>query len=342
MIQSNQELRDRDRTVQIALASDQNYFCGLLVTAVSIAEHADANVTLAFTILDGGIREDSWQQLLSSILHYHPNSTVRRVAVNEQLFGGYPTWGSFSSRMIYARFLLPDILSLSDFVLYCDVDFLWRGDVSELWQKRSDRYAMIGAKDMERRKTGDVVEQQIGEWFAARNLPINPRDYICSGIILFNLALMRREESYQQLMTFIRDHPDSNYPDQDALNSVFYGRVGIVDGQWQFFSRDLSATNLNSALAIHYAGDTPWARFGLWCFGLTDVRLLWFEYYAKICNKSVWGALREFYSSCEILVRRLVYKLAVMPVVRSIYFALLTLTGRGAYVVELQRLRKLN
>lgn len=40
--------------IDIALASDGGYFCGLFVTACCIAKHADKAANLRFNILDGG------------------------------------------------------------------------------------------------------------------------------------------------------------------------------------------------------------------------------------------------------------------------------------------------
>ena len=48
----------KDDSIVVALAADQNYYKGLLVTACSMARHANNDCLITWVILDGGISPD--------------------------------------------------------------------------------------------------------------------------------------------------------------------------------------------------------------------------------------------------------------------------------------------
>ncbi len=117
--------------VDIALAADAGYYCGLFVAACSIAKYADEAAILRFNILDGGISNEDWWLLLDKVMALHQKSEFNRILVNDELFKDYPAW--HGNKMAYARLMLPDVLPDVDWCIYCDVDFLWMKDVAKLW-----------------------------------------------------------------------------------------------------------------------------------------------------------------------------------------------------------------
>ena len=72
-----------EQPIEIALAADGGYFCGLLVTACSIAKYADKSVALRFHILDGGISESDWHFLVEIVTRYHKGSSFNKILVDE-------------------------------------------------------------------------------------------------------------------------------------------------------------------------------------------------------------------------------------------------------------------
>lgn len=51
-----------------------------------------------------------------------------------------------STEFTYTRFLVPALAGYRGWALFCDCDFLWLADVSELWQMIDDRYALMCVK----------------------------------------------------------------------------------------------------------------------------------------------------------------------------------------------------
>ena len=50
--------------IEIALASNEGYVCGLVVTAGSIALNANRSVSLHFNILDCGIKDATYEDVV--------------------------------------------------------------------------------------------------------------------------------------------------------------------------------------------------------------------------------------------------------------------------------------
>lgn len=78
-----------------------------------------------------------------------------------------------SSRMTYARLMLPRLLSNYNYVLYVDVDVLWIEDVWELWNIRQS----IGLFGCVREPSARTVEME-RRWFTENGMPFDESRYL--------------------------------------------------------------------------------------------------------------------------------------------------------------------
>ena len=218
--------------IDIALAADAGYFCGLFVTACSIAKYASKDVVLRFNILDGGIGDEDWALLKSKVGEFHKEVEFRQLLVDDAMFADYPAW--HGNKMAYARLMLPEVLPEVDWCVYCDVDFLWMRDIAELWKERDDKYAFIGTKD-----GADWTLKREQVWFEKHGYPFDSEKYFCSGLCFFNLKAFREQGLVGKIAEILRLHSDIQYPDQAALNIVTFGRTKIVDKSWQQFHQGI-------------------------------------------------------------------------------------------------------
>lgn len=310
--------------IEIALASDANYFPGLLVTATSLARHASRDVVLCFNILDGGLRSGDLTFLKKRLSIEHPHVQLRTFPVDAARFEAFPEWTG-GSRMAYARLLISELLTDLDFVLYCDVDFLWTADVSELWSLR-DRDCVLCACADGWRMT--LNREQV--WFAQWGFAFDSAKYFCTGLLLVNLNLWRDGNYGRRAMDFLHEHPDVQFVDQTALNAVV-SSVSLLPRKWGRFSREIKSREVSQAWAIHYAGCAPWHSNWLAC-PITPADNAWYAFYGGLTGLSAEAARKKFISESEFLKRRTVYWLVRMPCVRPLFFLLLRLAGRGIYV----------
>lgn len=313
--------------IEIALASDGNYFPGLLVTAVSLAQHASREVVLTFNVLDGGIGDEKLLFLRKKIQEAHPRSSFRIFPVDEARFSDFPEWTG-GSRMTYARLLMAELLTDLDFVLYCDVDFLWTADVAELWTMRDVNHVLQACADG---WVGTLEKESA--WFAERGLKFVPSRYICAGLLLVNLGLWRQGGYGRKTMDFLHEHTDVLFVDQSAINAVV-DNYALLPRKWGRFSREITAKELPGSWAIHFAGGAPWCS-NWWTSLMTPADFFWYRCYADLIGCSARMARRSFISDREFFKRRLAYVLVHTPCIRTLFFCFLWLVGRGLYIPSL-------
>lgn len=318
-------------TIQLALASDANYFPGLLVTAVSIARHASQDVSLVFNVLDGGIGDANLAFLRDRLGQAHPSISVRTYPVETAQFTEFPEWTS-GSRMAYARLLMAELLQEEQFVLYCDVDFLWTADAAELWALRSQDYVLQACAD----GWCSTLDREAA-WFALRGLAFDAKRYVCSGLLLVNLNRWREEKLGRKIMDFLHEHTDVLFVDQTAINAVV-ANIGLLPSKWGRFSREISARDLRGSWAIHYAGGAPWCA-NWWTSYITPSDILWYRVYGELVGRSARAVRKGFLAPWEYAKRRITYFLVHIPIIRTLFFVLLKLSGRGIYVPMLRGCR---
>ena len=110
------------KKIEIALASENNYFCGLLVTGASIAHFAAPDAELNFTILDNGISDINFSFFEDSITSQHKKSTIHRLKMSENDMSSFPDW--HGNKATYARLKLPELLS-EDITHVMSISYGW-------------------------------------------------------------------------------------------------------------------------------------------------------------------------------------------------------------------------
>ena len=281
--------------IDIALAADAGYFCGLFVTACSIAKYASEDVVLRFNILDGGIRDEDFALLEKVVGKYHEKSEFRRFAITGEMFKDCLLW--HGNHMTYARLLLPDLLDDVDYCVYCDVDFLWMRDISELWAERREDVALISTWDGAK-STWDVD----GGWLREHGFDFSPDDYFCAGLTFFNLKYFREHALHKQCFEFLKLKPPFN--DQTVLYIATKGKTKLVSLCWQRIHQYITSNMIAEGAVIHYAGAIPWKAPKGAVALLRDLDLLWHRMNAEARGISVWRSLRTYMSAGSIIYHR--------------------------------------
>lgn len=310
--------------IHIALASDQGFYCGLRVTASSMAQYASKDVTLCFHVLDGGIKDEAFAEFRQGLSELHPSVRVIRHCVDEDSFKDCPQYAG--SRLTYARLLLPTLLPDVRHVLYCDCDFLWRADVAELWKEKDDSIILQSARD-----GFAETERREGEWFARNGYEFCAEKYFCAGLSFYNLELFREEGIAAKAFEFLNRHQDVNCADQSAMNAILYGRVRLLPRKWQTFTCLLTHADLKEPVVLHYADELPWKRLGRRL--LTDPVMLWHRYNDTLLGTK-GGSLALYFSLPEIIIKRTLDRLLQLAAFKECFYFVLRRTGRGSYCGE--------
>ena len=311
--------------IELALASDNGAYCGLLVAACTAASCADKDAELVFHILDGGIDDDDFSFLEKCLSKCHANARVDRIRVSQDAFAGFPSF--HGSKMTYARLLLPRILSDVKRVIYFDTDFYWRADVVELWNESVDVVSLAATPDQY--PHGVANERR---WFGRNGVPFPEGRYFCAGICVINLDRWRADAIMDRSLEFLRSHPTVECADQTVLNAILpTGDVRLLPVRWGRFVRPMTPAEFKVPMALHFASDAPWNTSRATKM-MTDAQLLWFKMNAELRAITLWQSLRLHYSPFEIVRYRLTYLLVMrLPPVRWLFHLFMARTGRGYF-----------
>ena len=210
--------------INICLSFDEKYAQHAAVTMVSLMKNCSRNIH--FYIIDSepsGITE-SRSKIVKLVEMYGAKISFRTIDLS--VFKGFPVWkpmqDSPNKYVPYYRLCLADLLPEIERIIYLDTDIVVQGDIAKL-------YDLEFTKDQFIAGVNDMDSEELKE-------KISTSAYINSGVILFDLATIRRiklnvvEESIKILQNF-RDRMSLNI-DQDLINIIFNKRIKLLDISW--------------------------------------------------------------------------------------------------------------
>jgi len=210
--------------INICLSFDEKYAQHAAVTMVSLMKNSSRKIH--FYIIDSepsGITE-SRSKIVKLVEMYGAEISFRTIDLS--VFEGFPIWlrmkNSPNKYVPYYRLCLAELLPELDRIIYLDTDIVVLGDIAKLYDlELAEDQIIAGVNDM------DSVELKE---------KISTSAYINSGVILFDLAAIRRfnlnvvRECINILQNF-RDRMSLNI-DQDLINIIFNGHIKLLDISW--------------------------------------------------------------------------------------------------------------
>lgn len=256
---SGGDLQNHPDRILVALASDEKYVPGLMTTLWSVCEYATPGIDLCFHVLDVGISEECRRRIAQTASRIdRVNATVVFHAIDVNAFSGQSPWkGSYAA---YARLTLQDILAEEDFIVYSDVDMLWRRDIAELWSMRDPDVPLWATRD-----GAGFAENAYGnsqaKLFATHGIQVDPNKYYNSGLMLLNLKKLREEQfTARAERCMIRHRELLALADQSIYNMLVPSPPAVLlDPSWGMLST-VGYERLSSPCVVHYAGNAPWTQ----------------------------------------------------------------------------------
>lgn len=186
-------------------------------------------------------------------------TTVHPVAVSPSLLEHAPVLKRISKETYY-RLLVLDIIPVDvERILYMDPDIVVNKSMRELYNVDFNGSIIAGAGH-----TAGCVE-----WYNKKRLDMPENShYVNAGVLMFNLAEMRKFCTTQDIFDYIEKNLKKLWlSDQDVINGMFGGRTVYFDTRVfnldeKVFRRerkiDLAWVRKNTSI-IHYNGsDKPW------------------------------------------------------------------------------------
>ena len=201
-------------TINIALASDDNYAQHVAVVMASVMGNCSTN-EIHFYILSDAISEEKKLKILQTAEILGCKVTVIELS-DRKSFEDLYTSGHIS-RAAYFRLdianLVPETVHR---IVYLDVDLIFYGDIVELWNINLGAKPLAAVPDLGIMSSKRLMKQKNDV------LGINvDGQYFNSGVLILDLDKWR-EEKYAHQVINLAAHGSLTHHDQDALNKVFY------------------------------------------------------------------------------------------------------------------------
>lgn len=193
----------------------------------------------------------------------------------EDAYGNLPMRDHIT-RGTYLRFLLPDLLSDLDKVIYLDADTVVHHDLAPLFDVDLAGRALAAMPDYSMLwgsrtwPTFFIPYEGTDYRFAAYaeailDLPCPKRDeYFNCGVLLVDLEVWRRNKIAQRTLEYLVGRPGLYLMDQDALNHVVNGAYVALDPRWNAFASCAFPAFINAIVRFTRAGRDWEGLRGLW------------------------------------------------------------------------------
>jgi len=290
-------------SIILVAGTNEQYTMPLAVTLSSLLINLDSPLPVEVYILSTHLSAEAKRRLTRAVVR-RSNVNLTFITVDSDLLTSYSQVKHLTVdallRLFSPKVLPPEI----EKALYLDCDLLVLKDVTPLWQLDETGIPAQAAFD-------PAVRVVSSEWglgnYRELGLPANS-PYFNSGVMLMNLTMWRAENIGPICLDYVSEH-ETHFLDQDAINAVLAGRIGVLPMTWnalvnhlRYFSRwpddDLKRAiapeirDLQRSPAIcHFAGAfKPWLPgyqipfVGRWIY------YLWRSRWFSLGEAALWTA----------------------------------------------------
>lgn len=246
--------------IEVACGTDEHYapHCAtMLQSLLSNNRGADLRIHL---LHDEQLRPETLSKL--GQLVQGAGAAFQALPVPAFLLGKLP--GHRFHVSCWHRILLPTLLPDAPRVLYLDADMLVLGDLRPLWDT-----------DLRGQLFGAVINPLypfMGDRITRELQLSGPEAYLNSGVLLMDLAALRRAAITARVREYAGAHPDNAWPEQDALSVVCQGQWLRLPPRWNVqttlfdlaksalpFPQDQIKEALTQPVIVHFIGPVkPW------------------------------------------------------------------------------------
>jgi lipopolysaccharide biosynthesis glycosyltransferase len=211
--------------LRLAMASDARYLPGAIGTLASARMALPQEIVMEVAFLHDGLSESHQQRLVNALARVRGDTSLRFLTIDGG-FSGFPDF-FFSSKLTYARLLLPTLLDW-DRLVYIDADFLVLRSLEVLYGRETGEIGLAAAVETSIRKlSGDPPGVALAE-------PVDPAaDYFNAGLLLLDLEKIRRSRLFDRAAETLSKYPAAcKFWDQSALNYAANGSFTPLDSDW--------------------------------------------------------------------------------------------------------------
>lgn len=245
----------------ILVTLDRNYLKVLSVMLYSLSQSDPEGVYTVY-VVNNTLTEEDFASL-SALL---PRTELVNVQVPEDLLQNAPVSDRYLTEMYYRLFAARYLPQQLERILYLDPDLVVLHSLRSLYQIDFDGKLFAAASHIESRTFRELNRRRLHLSEHAK--------YLNSGVMMMNLALLRKE-SPQTIIDYIQSHKATLLlPDQDVLNALYADRTVPLDPLvYNLGEKYLRLKNLhlppaekltldwvrsNTAIVHYYGRNKPW------------------------------------------------------------------------------------
>lgn len=182
----------------------------------------------------------------------------------EDLFDDAPISLYFSKEMYFRILLFQLIPDSEERILYMDPDLIVNDSLLDFYNMPLEGYCLAGCRD----RLLDSERPEDRKTLGLRD----ETTYINSGVLLFHLAEIRKSFQAESVYQLIKERgKEFKFPDQDAINLLFEGRIRQVDDRYnwnpnipyakEYFAYIFGTGREKKPAVIHFMGkEKPWNK----------------------------------------------------------------------------------
>lgn len=219
------------RDVVVIFACSENFVPYLSVATQSIVENACASRRYDIIVLTRDISPASMITLTRQVKS--DNVGIGFLDVDAALGDiELPHHGHFRPETYY-RLLAPQLLPNVDKAIYLDSDLIVEKDIAELFDVDVTGYPLAATRDADTIGQIEGYDATVGPYLKNELGMRNPHDYFQAGVLLMNLAELRRTVSPEEFLALSTQRM-WRWLDQDVLNRVVNGNYVRVHMRWNY------------------------------------------------------------------------------------------------------------
>lgn len=321
----------------VFFCTDNNYTVPTYIAIYSLLHNYRGAQAIEVFILTTKVFSDENTKLLKSLSAKFPNVEIKAVAMDSQYDSVAIVNPRISTPTMY-RLLIPRFVkdvygSEMARCLYLDSDIVVEGDVSEFFNSDVEGFCIGAVRDR------TINPYNHAPYAKTLGIP-SLNEYVNAGVLLMNL----REIDAQGLSAQLESagyRKDFYYNDQDAINSVFYGRTKLLPLRFNTFNQYIHSEDRgnvliygeaniqearSSPIVIHYIGKKkPWS------YRQTPLGKLWWKYVDMQDEAVIREYIQPFLKNNRVppraavieAINQLTKRLGVYPFARKFYYSVI-------------------
>lgn len=248
---------NNENEMNILISINSKFVMPATVMLASLFENNKEHITVYMLYSDLKISEI---KKIKEYIQSYGNKLIL-LKLNSKIFKSVPLGKHFSVEAYYrliAHEILPKNLKR---ILYLDSDLIINRSIKKFYNQDIGQNYFVSCEDIDISKKNKIIYRKI-------NLPKDAK-YFNSGVLLYNLELIRKEVKFQKILDYISENKKNIvWVDQDVLNGMFYDKVKFDD--FKLYNLKVPAVKrdkksidyvYHNSVIIHFTGPTkPWNR----------------------------------------------------------------------------------